>query len=226
MSIYTPTPQEFDDWAATLDRDIQKDADKFPFLGYRQVLDEVVRQAGIQEGVAVLDLGTGTGNLAVRFLALGCPVYGLDFSARMLEAAKVKFPPLNLAQADLLGDWQAVIRQAFDCTRFAAVVSGYTFHHFDLLTKVSLLVSLASDHLLPGGRIVIGDIAFTDFAAREAASQLWGELWEDEDYWIADVTLAACRQAGLQADYIQISSCAGVFAIQPGDGFQANKEPL
>jgi putative AdoMet-dependent methyltransferase len=79
------------------------------------------------------------------------------------------------------------------------------------------------DHLIPGGKIVLGDIAFPNLAAREAARINWGDLWDEEDYWAADETLTACRQAGLQVQYKQISSCAGVFAIQPVD-YQADKE--
>lgn len=223
MSLYTPTPEEFDDWAASLDQDILDSADKFPFLGYAQVLEQVFLQAAATAGSAVLDLGVGTGNLAGLFLKCGCQVYGLDFSSAMLDVARAKYPQLHLAQADLLDAWSEVIRQTFDRTRFGAIVSGYTFHHFNLPTKVSLILHLASQHLLPGGRIVMGDIAFQDAAAREAASQHWGELWEEEDYWIADQTLAACREASLPVTYQQISSCAGVFAIQPV-GNQADKE--
>jgi putative AdoMet-dependent methyltransferase len=214
VSKYTPVPQEFDDWAATLDQDILEGADKFPFVGYQQVLDEVARQAKPAPEEAVLDLGIGTANLTQRFVAQGCRVYGLDFSAKMLEAARSKFPALQLAQADLMGDWPSVLRARFDRTRFAAIVSGYTFHHFDLADKVRLLLRLRDEHLSPGGKIVIGDIAFENAAAEEAARTGWGELWEEEDYWIADETLAACRQAGLQVSYTQISSCGGVFAIQ------------
>ena len=108
---------------------------------------------------------------------------------------------------------------------FDAIVSGYAFHHFDLPTKINLLSRLATDYLNPGGRIVIGDIAFPDAAAQAAARQVLGDLWDEEDYWIADETLLACHQAGLQASYQHISSCGGVFAIQPVDGFHANKEP-
>jgi ubiquinone/menaquinone biosynthesis C-methylase UbiE len=89
VSIYTPTPQEFDDWAATLDQDVLEYAEKFPFIGYTLVLDEVVRQAAVQPGLPVLDLGIGTGNLAGRFLTMDCPVYGLDFSSKMLAAAQL-----------------------------------------------------------------------------------------------------------------------------------------
>jgi len=225
VSKYTPIPQEFDDWAATLDQDILEYADKFPFAGYAQVLDVVARLANAMPGSTVLDLGIGTANLAGRFLAMNCTVYGLDFSSKMLEAARAKFPQLHLAQADLMGDWRAVLRQAFERTRFEAIVSGYTFHHFDLADKVSLLVRLAGEHLSPGGCIVIGDIAFENATAQDVARQHWGDLWEEEDYWIADETLAACHAAGLQVTYKQISSCGGVFAIQPAD-YHADKEQL
>lgn len=217
MGKYTPIPQEFDDWADSLDQDILDSAGQFPFVGYAQVLDEVARAAQARPGSTVLDLGIGTGNLAERFLKLGCTVYGLDFSSRMLEVARAKFPQLHLAQADLMGDWPVVLSQAFERTRFETIVSGYTFHHFELADKVGLLLRLRDDHLTPGGRLVIGDISFENAAAREAARVHWGDLWEEEEYWIADETLTACQDAGLQVTYTQISSCGGVFAVQPSD---------
>jgi ubiquinone/menaquinone biosynthesis C-methylase UbiE len=42
--------------------------DGFPFDGYERVLDVVVHAAGASAGMRVLDVGTGTGNLAERFL--------------------------------------------------------------------------------------------------------------------------------------------------------------
>lgn len=214
MSKYTPIPQEFDEWADTYDQDVVQGEGQFPFDGYAQVLDEVVRQAHVRPGAAVLDLGIGTGELAARFTRAGAQVYGLDFSPRMLAAAQARDPHLRLVQADLLGDWQAALCTAFERTRFGVIASGYAFHHFDLPTKVSLLVRLAAEHLEPAGRLVIGDVAFPDAAALEVVRQRWADLWEEEDYWIADETLSACQAAGLQAAYQQISSCGGVFAMQ------------
>jgi hypothetical protein len=47
--------QLFDDWAEHYDRSIQDDG-SFPFDGYEKVLDEIVRAAGAQSGMKVLDL--------------------------------------------------------------------------------------------------------------------------------------------------------------------------
>jgi len=53
----------------------------------------------------ILELVTGTGNLASRFFRQGCILYGLDFSAEMLAIARQKIPVAHLIQADLLSGW-------------------------------------------------------------------------------------------------------------------------
>jgi hypothetical protein len=67
----------FDGWAQHYDRSVQADGD-FPFDGYERVLDEVARAARAQPGMAILDLGIGTGNLAARFVSLGCDVVSVQ----------------------------------------------------------------------------------------------------------------------------------------------------
>ncbi len=200
----------FDDWAEHYDDSIQDDG-SFPFDGYEQVLDEITRAAAAQSGMKVLDLGVGTGNLAARFWALGCDLWGLDFSARMLAQAREKLPHAVLVQADLLGDWPAELERRFD-----RIVAAYVLHEFDLPTKVDLLRRLAKGHLAPDGRIVVGDIAFATTAVREQAHSQWADGWDEgEYYWAADETADVCARAGLQVTYKQVSSCGGVFVIEP-----------
>jgi hypothetical protein len=67
--------------------------------------------------------------------------------------------------------------------------------------------------LVPGGRLVIGDLSFPSLAAKETFSQKILD-WEEECYWLADESIAALRKAGLRVEYRQISSCAGVYQIQ------------
>lgn len=200
--------QLFDRWAENYDATLAPT--DFPFDGYDQVLDMVVRLAHVTPPMRVLDLGIGTGNLAVRFVQAGCVVWGIDFSAEMLAKAKTKLPHTVLFQGNLLGELPLKPGQPFD-----RVVSAYVFHEFDLETKVRLLDRIASHHLSARGRILIADIAFPTVAAREAASHHWAAAWdEDEHYWAADETRAACERVGLHVTYEQISCCGGVFTFQ------------
>ena len=157
----------FDDWAERYDQSIQDDV-SFPFDGYEQVLDEITRAAGARCGMKVLDLGVGTGNLAARFAALGRDIWGIDFSAEMLAKAIEKLPQAVLVQADLLRDWPTELDHRFD-----RIVSAYVLHEFDLATKVKLLQGLTERHLAAKGRIVVGDIAFATFGARDQARRKW-----------------------------------------------------
>jgi putative AdoMet-dependent methyltransferase len=158
----------------------------------------------------LLDLGIGTGNLAVRFEDVGCGIWGIDFSAEMLAKAAEKLPKAVLIQTSLLDAWPEELDRRFD-----RIVSGYVLHEFNLSTKVELLQRLARRHLAANGQIVIGDIAFPTAEARKRAHQRWTDLWDEEEYyWAADETIRACRNVGLQATYEQVSSCGGVFAIE------------
>lgn len=198
---------DFDSWSSTYDRSVL-DESHFPFFGYRQVLEMVVRLAAVQPGMEVLDVGTGTANLAARFAALGCRLWATDFSPAMLLEARRKLPQAEYLLADLRQGWPAQLPAVFE-----RIVSGYVFHHFELAEKVRLCVELVR-HLSPQGKLVIADIAFPNQAALENLRQSVGEDWEEELYWLADESLAALGQAGLRAVFTPVSACAGVFAIE------------
>jgi putative AdoMet-dependent methyltransferase len=199
--------QLFDRWAEYYDATLAPT--RFPFDAYDQVLDEVVKSAEVTPHMQVLDLGTGTGNLAVRFVQAGCAVWGLDFSSEMLARARAKLPHAVLVQANVLGDWPVELQRPFD-----RAVSSYVLHEFDLETKVKLLHRIAKHHLATGGRIVVADIAFPNVEARTQAAQKWSDCWDaDEFYWAADEASVACARVGLQVTYKQVSSCGGVFTL-------------
>jgi len=124
----------FDAWAARYDTAVAAGGDDFPFAGYDEVLATAVRTAGARPSLRVLELGIGTGNLAERFVAAGCQVWGLDFSAAMLAQARVRLPQAHLVQADLLAAWPLAARPLFD-----SIVAAYVLHEFDLTDKIRLL---------------------------------------------------------------------------------------
>lgn len=200
----------FNTWADHYDRSLQEAVD-FPFDGYTQVLDTIVTLSSIQPGMRVLDIGTGSGNVAARFVAHGAAVWGTDFSPAMLVTAQTRVPQATFVQADVLGPWPDQLPQCFD-----RIVSAYVLHEFDLATKVTLLHRLAQDHLAAQGRMIIADIAFPTAHVRAQARQRWGDRWdEQEHYWAADEAVVACAAVGLQATYQQVSSCGGVFVMSP-----------
>jgi putative AdoMet-dependent methyltransferase len=202
--------QLFDRWAEHYEPSI-RDKDSFPFDGYARVLDEIVHIAGPQSGMKMLDLGIGTGNLAARFAATDCEIWGIDFSAGMLAKAREQLPEAVLLQADLLGDWPEQLNRRFD-----RIVSAYVLHEFDLATKVTLLQKLTHSYLALSGLIIIGDIAFPTSEVLDRAQRAWADSWdEDEFYWVADEATNAFKRAGLQMTYRQISSCGGVFVVEP-----------
>jgi cyclopropane fatty-acyl-phospholipid synthase-like methyltransferase len=206
-----PRVKLYSHWAASYDRQIETGSAPISFEGYDQVLDEALTLAQTIEGMKILDLGTGTCNLAARFLASGCEVWGIDFSAEMIARAKAKLPNLHIVKANINNRvWPKDLARRFD-----RVVSAYALHAFDLQSKIRLLTRIFEKYLSLNGQIIIADIAYRNQNARTQAQVYWGRLWSDDDYyWSADETISACRNVQLTCNYHQVSSCAGVFVIK------------
>ena len=201
------SPDEFDPWAETYDYDVAA-LDKFPFDGYERALDTVVKLAAPEQGMSILDIGTGTGNLALRFAQRGCELWCTDFSEMMLEKARIKLPQAHFVFHDLRADWAADLDRHFD-----RIVSAYVFHHFDLVGKVNLCKELVTRHLAPDGRLIIADLSFQDQKEMDAFAASVGDLWESEPFWLVEESLPALENADLNVNYIQVSACAGVYDI-------------
>jgi putative AdoMet-dependent methyltransferase len=203
----TPFPaSDFDDWAGTYDHSVS--IDQFPFYGYPDVLAKTLALSEPRPGLEVLDLGTGTGNLAFLFSQRGCDLWCTDFSEPMLARVRQKIPAAHCILHDLHTPLPPELDRTFD-----RIVSTYVFHHFELDEKIRILRRLLP-RLAPRGRIVIADIAFPDAAALEKVKLEVGDGWEAEFYWIVAESTPALEKVGLKVEYAQISSCAGVFSLQ------------
>ncbi|MCJ7701557.1 MAG: methyltransferase domain-containing protein, partial [Anaerolineales bacterium] len=111
----------FDAWSAKYDEMLAAKKAPISFESYDEVLLTVLEQARVKEGMKVLDIGTGTGNLAAKFLNANCVVWGMDFSTGMLAIAKKKLPTLRTVQANIAENkWPKELNQRFD-----RIVSSY-----------------------------------------------------------------------------------------------------
>ena len=80
----------FDLWADGYDKSVglSDENDRYPFAGYRAMMNALYQRVLAQSGHNVLDIGFGTGILTSRLYEQGCRIYGQDFSARMIELAQ------------------------------------------------------------------------------------------------------------------------------------------
>jgi tRNA (cmo5U34)-methyltransferase len=117
--------------------------DPSTYLG--QMLDEIPGYAELEDAVAaeatgasILDLGTGTGETALRVLARnpGARLTGIDASEAMLAAARARLP----ADADLRVQR---LEDPLSAGPFDLVVSVLAVHHLDADGKRALFTRLS-----------------------------------------------------------------------------------
>ncbi len=96
-----------------------------------------------RSGESILDLGCGTGELAMAIATSGARVVGLDASAEMIAAARERAPALEW----IVGDGEAL---AFD-DAFDAVFSNAALHW---MTRAEAAARGIARALKPGGRLV------------------------------------------------------------------------
>jgi len=161
--------------------------------GYRATLDWVVEHADVGADDVVVDLGTGTGNLAER-VGPHARLVCIDVSSGMLAVARDKLlPDTEYVEADLLD----FADRAPACD---VVVSTYAIHHLVAEEKRALLGALFQ-RLRRGGRLAIGDLMVPERASvtgvrRALAHPDVEELFDDEFPWFVDEALADLERIG------------------------------
>jgi ubiquinone/menaquinone biosynthesis C-methylase UbiE len=92
--------------------------------------------AGLKSGDAVLDLGCGTGMLAVAFAKIGMAVTAMDPQSEMLAAAETAAQAAQVAVALVAGGSHDLTPQMGP---FALVVMGRSFHWMDRAATLAML---------------------------------------------------------------------------------------
>jgi putative AdoMet-dependent methyltransferase len=201
----------FNQWAESYDEDVdQSDQnDVFPFAGYKRVLERVGSLAGWREPRRLLDIGVGSGVLSARFYAAGWQITALDFSEEMLKQARLRMPRADFFHCDFSKE----LPPELTGKTFDVIVMTYAFHHLSHKQQPVFLRSLLQ-FLEPGGRILVGDIAFETQDAFEACRKRFPGEWDENEYYPILTELQA-QLPDLQVKYEVISFCASVIQICP-----------
>lgn len=171
--------------------------------GYEELQDAV---AAATDGIAardVLELGTGTGETAMRVLSRhpGARWTGIDASEAMLARALERLPNAELRVSRL--------EDPLPAGRFDLVVSTLAVHHLDGAAKRDLFGRVAGV-LRPGGRFVLGDVVVPRA----------GETGAIEIDWVMDLPdtvadqLAWLEAAGFTATAVDVRSDLAVFTAK------------
>jgi ubiquinone/menaquinone biosynthesis C-methylase UbiE len=146
----------FSAWAATYDRTVAKEVEQYSGMPYTEMLRRVVEAANVAPNAQVLDVGTGTGTLALAIaerLTEG-RVVGIDPTEAMLNRARE-----HARQAGLAGriEFRAASVEAlpFADASFDAIVSSIALHHTTVRKAVPEMVRV----LKPGGRLAVADMS-------------------------------------------------------------------
>lgn len=122
----------------------------------RRTQQEIVEEY-ICEGNQVLEIGCGTGNLAISCAKKGASVVALDISSQMLAIAARKVREHDLIDKIRLEEMGAIeLENAFDDNTFDRIVSTLVFSEL-YTNEQKYVLSQAYRILRPSGLIIIAD---------------------------------------------------------------------
>jgi demethylmenaquinone methyltransferase/2-methoxy-6-polyprenyl-1,4-benzoquinol methylase len=180
--------------------------------------------AHVGPGSRVLDVASGTGDLAIEAASRGAEVVGSDFSEGMLALARKKAPAITFEQADALA-------LPYEDDSFDAATVGFGARNFsDLQQGLNEMARVVR----PGGRVVVLEITTPTRPPLSTFFSLWfdrvvplvGRVAGDADAYSylpssvkrfpAPEALAATMQRAGMDDLHWILTAGGIIAIHAG----------
>jgi tRNA (cmo5U34)-methyltransferase len=189
------------EWEWDPDTYLAEMADEIP--GYEELQEAVVAATADFDAARVLELGTGTGETALRVQALhpGADWVGIDASEPMLGRARERLPDADLRLQRL--------EDELPSGPFDLVVSALAVHHLDGAGKRDLF-SRVVGVLRPGGRLILGDVVVPAAGQKGPIHIDWEmdvpDSVEDQLAWLGD--------AGFEVEAVGVRVDLAVFAAR------------
>ena len=202
----------FDIWANEYDNEVKltDEKEEFPFAGYKIMMDTIYSTVMEKSPTTILDIGIGTGVLALRLYEGGNAITGVDFSNEMLSISKPKMPNAKFYQYNFAEGLPPEIKE----TKYDFIVSTYALHHLTDSLKVTL-IKLLLNHLNENGLIMIGDISFQTRDKLEVCKKETNpDDWDDDEYFFVFSEISQELKDNCFVSYKQISYCGGIMEIK------------
>lgn len=198
----------FDLWADGYDKSVglYDEENTYPFAGYRDVLNAIYKKVLESDSNTVLDIGFGTGTLTTALYEKGLTVFGQDFSEEMIKIAKEKMPKAKL----FAGDFTKGLVESLMENKYDVIIATYSLHHLTDDEKIHFIKSLIN-LLNPGGKILIGDVAFENRDTLEAYKESCKDYWDDEEFYFVYDEI---KEYFSGLSFEKYSFCAGVLSLK------------
>lgn len=128
-----------------------------PNPGLNRVTNEIVRLASEQPFDVAVDLGCGSGQLALPLASYAKHVIAVDIAPTMLEILSKKAASQQISNVETRCD--ALESLKINDASVDLIVSNYVLHHLADTDKAAI-VNASHRWLKPGGRFILGDMMF------------------------------------------------------------------
>jgi len=132
--------------------------------GLGKIVDAILAELELTGEEIVVDLGCGTGEIALRVAPSAREVIGVDIAPGMI--ARLAERAGELGYTNVRGIVASLEELDLESASVDVVVSNYVFHHLSDGAKEETLARIAR-WLRPGGQVVIGDMMLGRGLARE-----------------------------------------------------------
>lgn len=197
----------FDLWADGYDESVglSDEDNTYPFAGYKDVLNAIYKEVLELGCKTVLDIGFGTGTLTRPLYEKGLEIYGQDFSEEMIKITQKKIPEAILFSGDFTKGLVGSLKE----NKYDVIIATYSLHHLTDEEKITFITSLLS-LLNPGGKILIGDVAFKNRVDLELCKEKAKSYWDDEEFYFVYDEL---KEHFNTLSFTKYSFCAGVLSL-------------
>lgn len=149
-----------------------------------RIADGLMRAGGLSAGSTALEIGIGTGRIALPLLARGVDMSGVDISTRMVERLRAKYDVERAAEPER--DWGELQVQLADMTTlpfadgaFDAVIAVHVLH---LVPEWRAALTDALRVVRPGGAFLLGQDTHLTHDVRWDLQTRWTTLAAELGY--------------------------------------------